>query len=169
MEGKLAQVGRSQGLQPLIEYLTYVWCSECPPQSSSYNLCSEKLTLIIADGASHVGKETINSGNEQGMGGTDGKRTVVRRKVLSVILVWGGEIVERVALKFHTNGLTKSQDIPSSWPLPLGRMPVSISRAGLPLFTLLCQCSLGAAGGRALRSPNLEGSQGSVSLEHNPS
>lgn len=114
-------------------------------------------------------KETIKPDNEQGMQGTDGKRTVVLRKVLSVTLAWGGEIAKRVALKFHTNGLAKSQDVPSSWPPPLGVMHVSISRAGLPLFTLLCQCSLGAAGGRALRSPNLESSQGSVSLKHNPS
>lgn len=84
-----------------------------------------------------MGKETIKSGNEQGMRGTDGKRTVVWKKVLSVNLAWGGETAERVALKFHTNGLTKSQDIPSSWPLPLGGMTISIPRARLPLFTSL--------------------------------
>lgn len=39
-----------------------------------------------------------------------------------------------------------------------------------PALTLLCQRGLGAGRGeRALRSPSLEGSQSSVSLEHIPS
>lgn len=58
-EGELGWVGRSQGLQTLIEYLACAWCSENPTKHYNlcYNVCSEELTLITADRARHRKKK----------------------------------------------------------------------------------------------------------------
>lgn len=61
--GELAQVGRSQRLQMLIEYLACAQVLQGFPQSLRYDLRSEELALITAARACHVEKETVKPGN----------------------------------------------------------------------------------------------------------
>lgn len=71
----------------------------------SHNLCSEKLTLIAADGACHTEKETIKPGNWQGCRDRLQEDSGVEEGVISPSLWTAKGDQEEATLNFHTQGV----------------------------------------------------------------